>query len=311
MRIVFMGTPEFAVAPLEYLVLNGLEVVAVYTQPDREAGRGRATAPPPVKITALKLGLPVRQPANLKPPEERAKLAELKPDVIVVAAFGQILSRTVLELPPHGCLNIHPSLLPKHRGVAPVPAAILNGDVFTGVSIMKLDTGVDTGPILARAQTPVSDWDTAGTLTEKLSRIGAHLLVEILPRWIQGQVIPRQQDGAEASYTNMIKKEDGEIDWTKPALEIWRRVRAYQPWPGSYTSWQGKQLKIIEAAVLPDGAGNPGQIVPLTGEIAFGVATGRGILGIMRVQMEGKRVMSSGEFLRGQRQLLGASLPGE
>jgi methionyl-tRNA formyltransferase len=310
MRIVFMGTPEFAATPLEFLMLNRADVVAVYTQPDKEAGRGRALVAPPVKAIALKYGIPVYQPANLKSVEERDKLTALKPDIIVVAAFGQILPQPVLELPRYGCLNIHPSLLPKYRGVSPVPAAILNGDEFTGVSVMILDKGVDTGPILVQAQTSIKGWDTTGSLTEKLSRIGAQLLLEILPRWVEGQVTPQTQDNAQATYTRMIDKEAGGIEWHQPAVELWRQVRAYHPWPGSYTQWQGKQLKIIEAVPLEGQSGIPGRVVTLAGDVAFGVETGAGILGVVRVQMEGKRAMMAGEFLRGQRQLTGAVLPG-
>jgi methionyl-tRNA formyltransferase len=310
MRIVFMGTPEFAATPLEFLMLNRAGVVAVYTQPDKEAGRGRALVAPPVKTIALKYGIPVYQPANLKSVEERDKLTALKPDIIVVAAFGQILPQPVLELPRYGCLNIHPSLLPKYRGVSPVPAAILNGDEFTGVSVMILDKGVDTGPILVQAQTSIKGWDTTGSLTEKLSRIGAQLLLEILPRWVEGQVTPQTQDNAQATYTRMIDKEAGGIEWHQPAVELWRQVRAYHPWPGSYTQWQGKQLKIIEAVPLEGQSGIPGRVVTLAGDVAFGVETGAGILGVVRVQMEGKRAMMAGEFLRGQRQLTGAVLPG-
>jgi len=310
MRIVFMGTPEFAATPLEFLMLNQAGVVAVYTQPDKEAGRGRALVAPPVKAVALKYGLPVYQPVNLKTAEERDKLTALKPDIIIVAAFGQILPRPVLELPRYSCLNIHPSLLPKYRGVSPVPAAILNGDEFTGVSVMMLDRGVDTGPVLVQAQTSITRWDTTGSLTEKLSRIGAQLLLEILPHWFEGQVTPQTQDNAQATYTRMIDKEAGEIEWNQPAVELWRQVRAYQPWPGSYTQWQGKQLKIIEALPLEGQSGIPGRVVTLAGDVAFGVETGAGILGVVRVQMEGKRAMMAGEFLRGQRQLTGAVLPG-
>lgn len=304
-----MGTPEFAAIPLELLILNETGVVAVYTQPDKEAGRGRALVAPPVKAVALKYGLPVYQPATLKSDEERDKLSALKPDVVVVAAFGQILPPPVLELPRYGCLNIHPSLLPRYRGVSPVPAAILNGDEFTGVSIMMLDKGVDTGPVLVRIQASITEWDTTGSLTEKLSLIGAQLLLEILPRWIKGQVMPRKQDDAQATYTRMIEKEAGEIDWRRSAVELWRQVRAYHPWPGSYTRWQGKQLKIIEAVPLDGQSGMPGRVMPLAGDVAFGVETGSGILGVVRVQMEGKRAMMAGEFLRGQRQLPVTVLP--
>jgi methionyl-tRNA formyltransferase len=310
MRIVFMGTPEFAAVPLEFLVLNGAGVIAVYTQPDNKAGRGRTIVAPPVKTIALQYGLPIYQPANLKSAEEKDNLTALKPDVIVIAAFGQILPQDILEIPRYGCLNIHPSLLPRYRGVSPVPAAILNGDEFTGVSVMMLDRGVDTGPVLVQAQVSITGWDTTGSLTEKLSRIGAQLLLEVLPRLVKGQVAPQVQNNAQATYTRLIDKEAGEIDWNQPAVELWRQVRAYQPWPSSYTRWQGKQLKIIEAVPLEGQSGTPGWVVPLAGDVAFGVETEAGILGVIRVQMEGKRIMLAGEFLRGQRQLIGALLPG-
>ena len=311
MRIVFMGTPEFAVPPLEFLMLNRSGVVAVYTQPDKEAGRGRLLVASPVKSIALKWKLPLYQPADFKSIGERERLITLKPDVIVVAAFGQILPQSILGIPRHSCLNIHPSLLPKYRGVSPVPAAILSGDEFTGVSIMVLDQGVDTGPVLVQAQASINGWDTTTTLTEKLSRIGAQLLIEVLPRWIQGKVVPQKQDNTQVTYTHMIDKEAGVIDWHKSATDLWRQVKAYLPWPGSYTRWQGKQLKIIEALPLEGQADAPGRVVSLAGDVAFGVETGSGRLGILRVQMEGKRVMTGGEFLRGQRQLIGAILPTE
>jgi methionyl-tRNA formyltransferase len=310
MRIVFMGTPEFAVPALESLVNNGYEVVAVYTQPDKASGRGRIVEESPVKKAALKLNLNVLQPANLKSGEIRAHLAELKPDVIVVAAFGQILPQSVLEIPPFGCINIHPSLLPRFRGVAPVPAAILNGDEFTGVSIMLMDKGVDTGPVLTRAQISVSPQDTTDVLMEKLSRIGAQLLLDILLRWFRKEIAPQPQNDNNATYMKMLTKEVGEIDWKLSAVEIWRRVRAYQPWPGCYTKWQGKQLKIIEAIPLVgEGTIEPGEVVAgMEGSAAFGVVSGNGILGVIKVQLEGKKVMTSEEFLRGQRQFIGAIL---
>jgi len=306
-----MGTPEFAVPPLEFLMLNRSGVVAVYTQPDKEAGRGRLLVASPVKSVALKWELPLYQPVDFKSVEGRERLTALKPDVIVVAAFGQILPQTILGIPRYGCLNIHPSLLPKYRGVSPVPASILSGDEFTGVSIIVLDQGVDTGPVLVQAQASINGWDTTNTLTEKLSRIGAQLLIEILPRCIQGRVVPQKQDNTKATYTHMIDKGAGAINWHQPAIDLWRQVRAYQPWPGSYTRWQGKQLKIIEALPLEGQADTPGRVVSLAGEVAFGVETGSGKLGILHVQMEGKRIMTGGEFLRGQRQLIGAILPTE
>jgi len=309
-RVVYMGTPVFAVAPLDALVRSGVPVVAVYTQPDRAAGRGRTFAAPPVKAAAEKWGLPVRQPSTLKSPAELEALAELKADVAVVAAFGRIFTEAILEVPRLGFLNVHPSLLPRYRGVSPVPASILNGDAFTGVTIMRLDKGVDTGPIVAQASVGITDWDTTGTLTEKLSRIGGQVLLDVLPCWVDGRIDSSPQDEALASYTRKVKKTDGVIDWTVSAVQLSRRVRAYQPWPGCHTSWQGKQVKFVEAVPLPGRTERPGRVVPLEGAAAFGVETGDGILGVLRLQMEGKRAMTSEEFLRGQRQWLGALLPG-
>jgi methionyl-tRNA formyltransferase len=311
LRVVFMGTPEFAVSSLEHLVLNQYQVVAIYTQPDKPAGRGRALVSSPVKRAAIAQELPVVQSASFKQPEAVAQLADLHPDVIVVAAFGQILPRAVLDIPAYGCVNIHPSLLPRFRGVSPVAAAILSGDEFTGVSIMLLDEGVDTGPVLARAQIPISPLDTTGSLTAGLSLIAAHLLLEALPSWLRGEITPRPQDEAEATYSGMLSKEEGEVNWHLPAVDIWRRVRAFQPWPGCYTTWQGRQLKIIEAVPLSgERSLEAGQAVALNKEgAAFGVGTGDGVLGVLRLQLEGKRAMSAAEFLRGQRRLIGAILP--
>jgi len=309
-----MGTPEFAIPSLEYLILNQYQVVAVYTQPDKPAGRGRSLAFPPLKRAALAWKLPVVQPVSLKSAQAMAQLAEFHPDVIVVAAFGQILLQSVLDIPGHRCINIHPSLLPRFRGASPVASAILAGDEFTGVSIMLMDRGLDTGPILARAQIPISAQDTTGSLTAKLSLIAARLLQEVLPRWSRGELTPQPQNEAEATYSGPISKEEGEVDWRLPAIDIWRRVRALQPWPGCYTRWQGRQLKIIEAVPLPAiRALEVGQVVALTSatesRAAFGVSTGEGILGVLKVQLEGKRAMSAAEFLRGQRHFIGARLP--
>ncbi len=311
MRVVFMGSPEFAVTPLEHLILNQYQVVAVYTQPDRQAGRGRSLASSPVKRAASALGLPVVQPTRLRSAESVAQVAGLHPDIIVVAAFGQILPQTVLDIPVHGCINIHPSLLPRFRGVSPVAQAILAGDSFTGVSVMLMDRGMDTGPVLARAQIPVSARDTTGSLTARLSLIGAHLLLEVLTCWPGGELTPQPQNEAEATYCGAITKEAGEIDWHLSAEEIWRHVRAYQPWPGCYTTWQGRQLKIVEAVPLGEaGALEAGQVVALEKEgVAFGVNTGEGVLGVLRIQLQGKRAMPAADFLRGQRQLVGAILP--
>lgn len=305
-----MGSPEFAVPSLERLILNGYQVVAAYTQPDRPAGRGHFLGSTPVKRAAVSWGLPVVQPDSLKEAGVVAQLADFRPDVIVIAALGQILPQSVLGLPEYRCVNIHPSLLPRFRGASPVASAILAGDDFTGVSLMLLDEGLDTGPILGRAQISISPQDTTGSLTAKLSLIAAQLLLEVLPRWLRGEIEPQPQSEAEATYSAQISKEEGKLDWHLPAVEIWRRVRAFQPWPECYTTWQGKQLKIIEAMPLPgEGAADVGQAVAVKGvEAGFGIGTGEGILGVSRVQLEGKRAISAADFLRGQRQFMGAVL---
>jgi len=311
LRILFMGTPEFAVPSLECLILNQYQIVAVYTQPDKPAGRGRSLVVSPVKNAALTQKLPVAQPVSLKKAEAVAQLADFHPDVIVVAAFGQILPQSVLDIPPYGCINIHPSLLPRFRGASPVAAAILAGDEVTGASIMLMDSGLDTGPVLAREQIPISPQDTTGSLTVKLSQVAARLLPEVLVRWAGGEITPQPQNEAEATYSGTITKEAGEIDWHLPAVDIGRRVRAFQPWPGCYTRWQGKRLEVVEGVPLPgEGSFEIGQVVAINKEgVALGVYTGEGILGVLKVHLEGKRVMPTAEFLRGQRQFIGAVLP--
>lgn len=309
MRVIFMGAPEFAVPALESLFFSKYEIVAVYTQPDKTAGRGQAVSNVPVKRAATTLGLPIFQPETLKAPAEQIRIASFKPDVIVVAAYGHILPNSILKVPVYGCLNIHPSLLPNFRGVAPVPAAIIQGVEFTGVSIILLDRGIDSGPILSQSQIPIASDDTSQTLLEKLSNIGAALLVDVLPRLKNKQIVARHQDKTLASYTRRLQKSDGEINWYQTAVEISRQVRAYQPWPSSFTYWQSRHLKIIEAIACEGMAATPGKVVTYGGELAFGIETGAGILGIKKVQLEGKKVMSADEFIRGQRQLIGVVLP--
>jgi len=309
LRVVFMGSPRFAVPSLEYLVSSGYEVAAVYTQPDRTGGRGRRPTASPVKQAALALGLAVVQPGSLKAPEALEQLAGFRPDIIVVAAFGQLLPKAVLELPRLGCLNVHPSLLPRFRGASPVAAAILAGDGFSGVSIILLDEGMDSGPVLARAQIPVADVDTTASLGDKLSIVGVGLLGEALVGWIRGELSPQPQDEAQATYCNPIAKDEGEIDWQLSAIEIWRRVRAFYPWPGSYTRWRGKMLKVIEAMPLTaKTTAKAGEVVALDSG-GFGIGSGDGILNVLRVQLEGKQALSAAEFLRGQRDFIGAVLP--
>ena len=313
MRVLFMGTPEFAVPPLEALIRRHFELVAVYTQPDRPAGRGQTLSFLPVKKAALDSGLRVMQPSSLKDPEEVAKVAQLRPDVIVVAAYGKLLPPSVLDIPRHGCLNIHPSLLPRYRGASPVAAAILAGDASTGVSIMLLDRGLDTGPVLAQERVEILPADTTGSLSARLSELAARMLPDVLRGWVRGEITPRPQNEAEASYTEPLGKEEGEIDWRISAVEIWRRVRAFQPWPGAYTRWRGKRLEIIAAAPL-SGKGTlaAGTVAAIDkGEFAFGVGTGNGVLSVAQVQLEGRQAMSSVDFLRGQRQFMGAVLPSD
>jgi methionyl-tRNA formyltransferase len=304
MRVIFMGTPQFALPILE-VVLQGYEVVGVYTRPDQPQGRGQRLSISPVKGMALERGLPIFQPLTLKDEEERLK--QLSPHIIIVAAYGLLLPRQVLELPPFGCINIHPSLLPRHRGPSPVASAILSGDEITGVSLMLMAEGLDTGDILTQASLPISPQDTTASLTSKLSDLGAKLVRETLPRWIKGEIRPRKQDEAQATYSKLIKKEDGEIDWHLSAIEIWRRVRAFNPWPGCYTWWQGKLLKIIEASPLEEVAWQPGRVRAI-GKGA-GVETGKGVLGLKKVQLEGRKLLPIEDFLRGARGFIGSSLP--
>jgi methionyl-tRNA formyltransferase len=311
LRIVFMGSPVFAVPSLEQLLLNNYDVVAVYTQPDRPSGRGRTLAMSPVKDAALKWNIPVKQPASLRAPEELAELASLKPDVILICAFGQILPQALIDMPPRQCLNVHFSLLPRHRGASPVAAAILAGDEFAGVSIQLVRYKLDTGPVLAAASIPISPDDNTGSLLEKLCIVGARLLQEALIGWLNNSLVPLPQDESKASYFGHVKKEDGEIDWQQPAVEIWRRVRAYYPWPGCFTYWRSKQLKINEAFYLPDAEKKEvGRVVALPkAEGGLGIITGGGILIVKNIQYAGKKAMTTAEFLRGQRDFIGAKLP--
>jgi methionyl-tRNA formyltransferase len=314
LRLVFMGSPEFAVPPLQLLVLNGHQVAAIYTRPDKPAGRGRVLVAPPIKEAALSWNLPVIQVPGFKKPEAVEQLARFKPEAIVVAAFGQILPQAVLDIPCYGCINIHPSLLPKYRGPSPVAATILAGDEMAGVSVMRLDAGMDTGPVFSQAQVPVLSHDTAGALTARLFQIGARMLLEVLALLPGGKLMPEPQNAAEASYSREILKEEGRIDWKLKTLDIWRRIRAYQPWPEAYTAWQGKQLKIVEALPLETRDNpEPGRVISLPPTLgaataAFGIETGDGVLSILKVQIQGKRAMSAEEFPRGQRDFIGSVL---
>ena len=316
LRIVFLGTSEFALPALQRLSESDYEIAGVYTQPDRPAGRGRHEKPSPVKEMALRHGLPVFQPPRISAPESVEALAALKPDVMVAAAYGQILRQPVLDVPPRGVLNIHPSLLPRYRGASPVAAAILAGDSETGVTIMLMVLALDEGPILSQRRIAIDPRDTTGALTERLAREGAHLLMETLPAYVDGSLQPRPQDASLASYVSTVKKEDGLIDWTLPAVQVWRRVRAYNPWPGAFTHLDGSVLRIHEAWPLAGESGEPsGTVVALPASVeepardaGFAVQTGDGLLAVLRVQKEGRRAISATEFLRGERGLLGRRL---
>jgi len=304
-KVLFMGSPNFAIPILEGLLAHH-QVVGVVTQPDRPAGRGLKLHPPPVKELALAHGIPVFQPESLKREEAVAWIKAKEPDVIVVAAFGQILPPAVLRIPPYGCLNVHASLLPRYRGAAPIQAAILNGDLETGITIILMDEGLDTGPILARKAIPISPEDTAGTLEEKLSRLGAELLLETLPLWVEGKIKPLPQEG-EPSYTKPVKKEEGLLDWELSAEILARKVRAFNPWPGAFTFWKGKLLKIWKAVPAASAPGEtPGKVFRDSEGVK--VACGSGALLLKEIQLEGKNKMGPEEFARGQRDFLGSIL---
>jgi methionyl-tRNA formyltransferase len=309
LRVVFMATPDFAVPALHLLIRNSYQIVAVYTQPDKPAGRSLQPVPPPVKRLAMDHSIPVVQPETLEASSAFEELASCSPDLIVVAAYGRILPSRMLSLPKFGCVNLHPSLLPRHRGSSPIANTILCGDEVTGVTVMLVDAGMDSGPILAQREVFVSPQDTSGSLTPKLAWIGAELLLESLPLWIGGKIRPRPQDESQATFSRMLTKEDGEIDWKLPAVQLWRRIRAFDPWPGCYAWWKGRRLKVCEALPLA-GAGEVGKVVAITepAPAAVGVGTGVGVLGLLRVQLEGRREISAADFVRGQRDFVGSVL---
>ena len=309
LRTVFMGTPRFAVPVLSALLDAGHDVVGVFCQPDRPASRGRRLLAPPVKAYAAERGLPVFQPASLRRDgEARRQLASMAPDLIVVAAYGQLLPADILAIPRLDCLNVHPSLLPRYRGASPVASAILDGAAVTGVTVMKVDEGMDTGPIVASRETPIGPRETAEELTERLFGMGADLLVSLLPGWASGRLQASPQDGSQATVTRRLSRRDGEMDWTRSADYLARQILAYHPWPGSTTFWQGRRLKIVEAR-RADGAGpppSPGEVAALEGGV--GVGTGEGVLELKRVQLESRGVTTPEELARGHPGFVGSIL---
>ncbi len=320
-RVIFMGTPDFAAPSLRALIdgaqpgriwPGGLTVAAVVTRPDKPVGRGRKMVYSPVKQLALEAGLSVLQPGPLRQPEAQAALRDLAPDVIVVAAFGQILPRTVLDLPSSGCLNVHASLLPRWRGASPIAAAIRAGDPDTGVTIMRMEEGLDTGAIVAMRATPIGADETTGALTERLAALGAELLTETLPGWLAGDITPIPQNESHATMTRPLRKEDGRLDWRLSATELARIARSVTPWPGAFTTWQGKLFKMQEVAPIErDNDLPPGTCYPLpTGDVrgALACACGDGALALKVVQLEGKRAVPAADALRGYPALAHATL---
>ena len=305
-RVVFLGSPEFAVPALRALA-ERYDVVEVITQPDRPAGRGRRLQEPPVKAAARELGLPVWQPERLAGREARERLQALRPDCGVVVAYGELLRPSLLAIPPRGFVNVHASLLPVHRGASPVAAAILDGDAETGVTIMLLDEGMDTGPILAQERTPIRSDDTRGVVEARLAELGADLLTRVLPGWLAGEVVARPQQHEQATYSGRLEREDARIDWARPADYLERLCRAMDPWPGAYTTWEGSNLKIWRGEAAPGGEGAaPGTVAPEPGPAA--VVTGQGRLRLVTVQPAGKRPLPAEEFVRGRPRFIGARL---
>ncbi len=319
LKIIYMGTPSFAVPALEALIANrapglllpeGYDIAAVITRPDKPSGRGKEVVFSPVKQAALARDIPVWQPGSLKRPENIEALARYQADLYIVAAFGQILPQAALDLPRYGTLNIHASLLPRYRGVSPISEAILQGERETGVTIMLIDAGVDTGPILLQRAIPIDEHDTTGSLTGKLADLGANALLAALPLWIAGALPPQPQNGQEASYTHMLRKEDGAIDWHRSAARLAREARAYSPWPGSYTTWRGRLLKILESHALSTSQTqdiSPGMVTlrKEDGTPSLQVVTGEGLLVLDRLQLEGKKAMNADEFVRGYTNIVG------
>ncbi|MBO7516053.1 MAG: methionyl-tRNA formyltransferase [Lachnospiraceae bacterium] len=302
MRIVFMGTPDFAVASLDALIKNPfLDVVAVYTQPDKYRGRKAQLSFSPVKVKALEFNIPVYTPVKIREPENIEQLKEIAPDIIVVAAFGQILPKEILELPKYGCVNVHASLLPKYRGASPIQKVILDGEPETGVTIMQMAQGLDTGDMLASVKTKILPTDTGESLHDRLAELSGPLLIRTLDAIEAGEVKPVPQNDADSCYAGLIRKEDGLLDFTQSAAALERAIRAYYPWPGTYTYINGLQLSILKAKILPGNTSKtPGTVTSVT-TAGINIQTGDGILTVTELKLQGKKAMTVRDFLNGNR----------
>jgi methionyl-tRNA formyltransferase len=306
MNIVFAGTPAFSVAPLAALHAAGHRMLAVYTQPDRPAGRGRELKASPVKEWALAHDIAVHQPASLKSAEEAKHLRQLAPDVMIVIAYGLILPQAILDIPRHGCLNVHASLLPRWRGAAPIQRAIEAGDRETGVTIMQMDAGLDTGDIRLTRTMPISETDTSATLHDRLSALGAEALCAALDQLARGTLARAPQDNAQANYAAKLSKDEARLDWSQPAVVLQRKIRAFNPWPMAFTTVDGAPLRVWES-VVDTGAGVPGSVLR-AGHDGIAVATGDGVLRLTRVQTEGGKPLAARDFLNGRPLASGARL---
>jgi len=311
MRLVFMGTPDFASASLEALLRSDNSVVGVVTQPDRPKGRGQILTPSPVKLLAQRAQIPLLQPLKMKDPEFLQALAGWKPDLIAVAAFGRILPPMILSLPPHGCINVHGSLLPKYRGAGPIQWAIINGETKTGITTMLMDEGMDTGAMLLQEAIPITPDDTVESLSPRMAELGGRLLVETITRLKAGTLVPRPQDVSQATLAPLLTKEDGVIDWTLPAAVLANRIRGLSPWPGAYTTIAGgDRWTIWRAQALPGPVMKPpGMVVAVTTEVIH-VATGKGILAVTELQPANGRRMAVSQYLAGHPVAIGVQLGG-
>ena len=298
LRTVFMGTPDFALQTLQGLIDAGCNMVGVYTQPDRPKGRGKQMAPPPVKELARQHGIPVYQPQKLRQPEVVAELEALAPDLIVVVAYGQILPKSVLDIPAHGCINVHASLLPKYRGAAPINKAIIDGETETGITTMYMDVGLDTGDMLVKKTLTIGAEETAGELHDRLAVLGREAMEETLRQLCAGTLQREVQDDAQSSYAPMMKKEDGRIDWSRSALEVHNQVRGLDPWPGAYTSLDGELLKLARTTPQNSADAPPGSVVAADQD-GVRIACGSGSLLVRELQLAGRKRLGAADFLRG------------